>query len=100
MNGQPLDALPIWAVYVLTVLIAVLMAEVGYRLGSWWHKRSEKDEPNKEGVVGALVGATLAMLAFLIVFVNGFAAERFDARRHLVLEEANAIGTTYLRAGF
>jgi hypothetical protein len=100
MTRQPLDALPIWAVYILTVLIAVLMAEVGYQLGSWWHKRSEKDKTNKEGVVGALVGATLAMLAFLIVFVNSFAADRFDNRRQLVLEEANAIGTTYLRAGF
>jgi hypothetical protein len=82
------------------VLIALLMAEVGYRLGGWWNKRSGEDKTNKEGVVGALVGATLAMLAFLIVFINGFAADRFDRRRQLVLEEANAIGTTYLRAGF
>src|SRR5215204_5517695 len=92
---QPLDAFPIWAIYVLTVLISVLMAEVGYRLGKWWIKRSEADKTNKEGVVSALVGATLAMLAFLIVFVNGFAADRFESRRQLVIDEANAIGTTY-----
>jgi len=30
----------------------------------------------------------------------GMASDRFDARRALVLEEANAIGTTYLRAGY
>ena len=100
MTDQPLDVLPIWAVYILTVLIALLMAEGGYRLGRWWHKRTEADKTDKTGVVSSLVGATLAMLAFLIVFVNGFAAQRFDTRRHLVLEEANAIGTTYLRTGF
>jgi len=30
----------------------------------------------------------------------GMASDRFDARRAIVLDEANAIGTTYLRAGY
>ena len=41
-----------------------------------------------------MVGATLGLLAFTF----GMAASRFDTRKQLVLEEANAIGTTYLRA--
>jgi len=97
-DQQPLDVLPIWVVYILTVLIALLMAEVGYQLGKWWQKRTPGEQEG--GVVGGVVGATLAMLAFLIVFVNGFAADRFDTRRQLVMEEANAIRTTYLRAGY
>ena len=48
--------------------------------------------------MGAVVGATLGLLAFLLAFTFGMAASRYDTRRQLVLQEANAIGTTYLRA--
>src|SRR5262249_52033807 len=52
----------------------------------------------KESPVGAMVGSILGLLAFLLAFTFGLAASRFDTRRQTVLEEANAIGTTYLRA--
>jgi hypothetical protein len=48
--------------------------------------------------VGAIIAAILGLLAFLLAFTFGMAASRFDTRRELVLDEANAIGTTYLRA--
>jgi hypothetical protein len=48
--------------------------------------------------VGAIVAAILGLLAFLLAFTFGMAASRFETRRELVLDEANAIGTTYLRA--
>ncbi len=35
----------------------------------------------------------------MLAFSFSLAASRFEARRQLVVEEANAIGTTYLRAG-
>jgi hypothetical protein len=38
--------------------------------------------------------------AFLLAFLVGIASNRFDERRALVINEANSIGTTYLRAGF
>ena len=47
-----------------------------------------------------LVGSILALLAFLLAVTMGMASDRFDARRAVVLNEANAIGTTYLRAGY
>jgi hypothetical protein len=47
-----------------------------------------------------LVGSLLALLAFLLAVTMGMASDRFDTRRSLVLQEANAIGTTYLRAGY
>ena len=47
--------------------------------------------------MGAVVGATLGLLAFLLAFTFGMAASRYDTRKQLVLQEANAIGTTYLR---
>ena len=46
-----------------------------------------------------MVAATLALLAFILAFTFGLAGSWFDVRRRLVVDEANAIGTTYLRAG-
>jgi hypothetical protein len=44
-----------------------------------------------------MVGTTLGLLAFMLAFTFGMAASRFDTRKQLVLDEANAVGTTYLR---
>ena len=47
---------------------------------------------------GYIVSGVLGLLALLMGFTFAMAVDRFDTRRHLVLDEANAIGTTYLRA--
>jgi hypothetical protein len=47
-----------------------------------------------------MLGATLGLWAFLLAFVVGMATTRFEERRSLVVQEANSIGTTFLRAGF
>ena len=71
--------------------------EGGFRLGRWWQNREPGEQ---EGPTGVLVGSILALLAFLLAVTMGMASDRFDARRAIVLDEANAIGTTYLRAGY
>jgi hypothetical protein len=45
-----------------------------------------------------MVGAALGLLAFMLAFTFGLAGSRFEDRRQVLLSEANAIGTTYLRA--
>ncbi len=92
----PLDRLPLWVLFAVTVGVVLLSIEGGYRLGQFRRRRSEDE---KEAPVGAIVGATLALLGFILAFTFGLAASRFDAKRQIVVEEANAIGTTYLRAG-
>jgi hypothetical protein len=94
-NG-PLDALPLWGLFLAILLLVLLSVEGGYRLGKYRRSRSEEE---KEAPVGAMVGATLGLLAFMLAFTFGLAATRFDTRRQVLLDEANAIGTTYLRAG-
>ncbi len=98
MNTNPFDALPIWVIYLLTFGIMLAAAEIGFRTGRWWQRRTP--EVKEEGPSGALAGVTLGLLAFLMAFVVGLAAARFDNRKDLVMTEANAVGTTYLRAGF
>jgi hypothetical protein len=53
-----------------------------------------------DGPTAALVGSLLALMAFLLAVTMGMASDRFDERRSLVLEESNAIETSYLRAEF
>lgn len=91
-----LDALPLWALFIVILLVVLLSVECGYRLGKYRRGRREQE---KEAPVGTMVGATLGLLAFILAFTFGLAASRFDTRRQLLLDEANAIGTTYLRAG-
>ncbi len=45
-----------------------------------------------------MVASILGLLAFMLAFTFSMAASRFDARRQIVLEEANSISTTYLRS--
>jgi len=92
----PIDALPLWALFIVILLVVLLSVECGYRLGRYRRGRQEQE---KETPVGTMVGATLGLLAFILAFTFGLAAARFDTRRQVLLDEANAIGTTYLRAG-
>ena len=92
-----IDSVPIPGVFVAFALLALILYELGFRLGRWWQRRTPEE---KEGPTGMLVGSTLALMAFLLAISMGIATDRFDARRGLVLTEANSIGTTYLRAGY
>lgn len=92
-----LDALPLWGVFVMTIALVLCSMECGFRLG---RKRSAAGEEAKDASAGSMVGATLGLLAFMLAFTFGMAAQRYDARRQLVREEANAVHTAYLRADF
>jgi hypothetical protein len=93
--SEPLDQVPLWGFFAVACAATWLALEGGYRLGRWRHAHPPDE---KEGPVGAMVGSVLGLLAFMLGFTFGLAAARFDARRQVVLDEANAIGTTYLRA--
>jgi hypothetical protein len=95
MQGEePLDILPLWALLVVVLLVVLLSVECGDRLG----KRVGQPGQEPDSPLDEMVGATLALLAFLLAFTFGLAASRYDTRRQLLLDEANAIGTTWLRA--
>lgn len=95
MTSEPFGALPLWVVLILTIVAVLLCVECGYRLGL---RRRKVADAEKEGTVGTMVGASLGLLAFLLAFTFGLAANRFESRRTIVLDESNAIGTTWLRA--
>ena len=92
-----MDAFPLWALYLITAAFVLLLIELGWRLGT---KRRQLSKEEEKAPIGAAVGSTLGLLAFLLAFTFGMAAARFDNRKQMVLQEANAIGTTYLRVDF
>jgi hypothetical protein len=81
---------------VFVTLLLLILPEVGYRVGLRLYAAG--DEARKSQL-GALQGALLGMLGLLLGFTFSMAVERYDQRRQLVVIEANAIGTAWLRAG-
>jgi len=72
----------------------LLCMELGRRLGL----ANLKEDPDAaQKGIGAIEGAVFAILGLLIAFTFSGAATRFEDRRHLIGQEANAIGTAYLR---
>jgi hypothetical protein len=94
MFWQPLELLPLWSIFLLTCLIVALPLEIGYRLGRRHHLRGAGESDPSIGVV---VASILGLLAFLLAFTFNMAASRYEDRRQVVLQEANAIETAYLR---
>ncbi len=92
-----LDSLPVLGFFVVFTVVAMIMSEGGFRIGRWWQRRTSD---NSEVSTNMIVGALLALVAFLLATTMAMAADRFDTRRVLVLTEANSVGTTYLRAGY
>lgn len=93
---EPLDFVPLWLMFLFTIAVVYGAVELGYWLGRYRRRISEAE---KEQTIGPIVGAMMGLLAFMLTFTFSLAAIRFDARRTMVVDEANAVGTTYLRAG-
>jgi hypothetical protein len=79
------------------VLMGVLVAvvEIGF-----WVKGREKAGANsiEKGDIALILGGALTLLSLMLGFTYATSEGRFETRRKLVIDEANAIGTTYLRA--
>lgn len=82
---------------VIDFLFFVLMiaaTEAGFHLG----RKSEASTPDKaKSQISAVEDGILGILALLLGFTMFMVVTRFEARKQLVLDEANAIGTSYLR---
>src|SRR5574344_1051889 len=75
-------------------LSMLLFLELGRQTGL---HRLRRDPDGLASGTGTAEGAVFGLLGLLIAFTFSGAAERFEQRRHLITQEANAIGTAYLR---
>jgi uncharacterized membrane protein YidH (DUF202 family) len=78
-------------IFLVSVAVVLACSEIGRRLGV---RIADRGGTN----TSTLESAILALLALMIGFTFAMALSRFESRREAVLHEANAIGTTALRA--
>ena len=81
-------------VFVISFVVLAISARLGV-LFSQWRRIPEGGVREDFGVIQA---ATLTLLGLIIGFTFSMALNRYDQRKNYEEEEANAIGTEYLRA--
>jgi hypothetical protein len=95
--SDALSYAPIWQIGL--VLFACLT--LGGVAGRYLRQRSDRrhlPEKSESDESSLLISSVLGLMALLIAFTFAISVDRFDTRRANVLNEANSIGTTYLRA--
>jgi hypothetical protein len=97
MFNEWLDSAPIALVAAVALAFMAAAAAAGFALRARREARGA-GAGAENGEEGYFVSAVLGLLALLLGFTFSMAIDRYDARRLRVLDEANAIGTTYLRA--
>ncbi|RKH18069.1 DUF4239 domain-containing protein [Corallococcus praedator] len=85
------EMMPTWGLALGVLALLYLSLEAGYWLS---HRKSGMDD------VSALQASVLGLVALLLAFSFSMASDRYTLRRDLVVKEANAIGTFYLRTDF
>jgi hypothetical protein len=92
MPVTALDHVNVWLLGAAVLLLLLAAFELGF-----WAAHRLGDEAEKS-LAGVLSAALLALLGLLLAFCFGIVEARFTTRRLLVIEEGNAIETSYLRA--
>jgi hypothetical protein len=72
----------------------LVLLETGRRIAL---RRLAQDPEGARQGLAVVEGAVFSLLGLLLAFTFSGAATRFEGRRHLIVEEANNIGTAYLR---
>lgn len=93
-NLAPIHYFPLWVTYLLTVLLVIVSIYAGF----YYSSGKQKKQQEEQGPIGSVVGAMLGLLAFILAFTFGVTSSRLDTRKQLILDEANAIHSLYLRA--
>jgi len=88
------DTIPILTLYIGMSFILFIAFEIGYQLC----KYTKRNDQEGFTTTGPMVGGLLGMLAFVLAFTFSMAADQHNLRKKHVLDEANIIGTAYLRA--
>lgn len=89
------ESAPLWVLALGFFLMLMLAREIGARIR---RRREVSGGLIESDAEGFLINAVLGLLALLIAFTFGMALQLYNQRRELVIQEANALGTTWLRS--
>jgi len=91
------STIPLWLLTVLIFTALSAAREAGHLLSK--RRKGSPVTGDAEAGDGFAMTSILGLLALLIAFSFSLSLQRYDARRELVISEANALGTTWLRTG-
>lgn len=94
---QALVETNLWLFAAVLFGLFLVATEIGFRFGRREAARRDADE-KRQGGAATLIGGMLALVAFMLGLTINFAQNRFESRRQEVVQEANTIGTAWLRA--
>jgi hypothetical protein len=83
-----------WIIQVVFLLLIMAGVELGFQLG---RKSTSGTSDRVKAQISVVEGSLVGLLGLLLGFTMSMAVSRFEIRKQLVLDEANAIGTSYLR---
>jgi hypothetical protein len=89
-----MDSMPLSGVFLASLIITFVSINLGFRMGQRTRGRLTGDE---KAHTGPLAAASPSLLALMLAIVFGAAESRFSELKHVALDEANAIGTAFLR---
>jgi len=84
------------SVEITVVVVVLLFGATG--IGIWFGRILSRRKGGLREPLGVVQAALVGLVALLLAFGLTMAVERYETRRAAVVLEANAIGTTYLRA--
>ena len=87
--------MPFWPVGLVFMFVLLSVLEAGYQIGYKQREHWKAVETNGGRVV---LTALLALLGLLLAFTYSASSQRYEARKHSVIMEANTLGTAFLRA--
>src|SRR5690349_19436877 len=88
--------LQIAGMFFIPLLAVIVPLFIGQRYGSYQRRRKEQIQHT---AIESVVATANALLAFMLAFTFQISANRYDARKELLMEEVKSIRTVYLRAG-
>ena len=77
--------------------ISLILLWLSTRLGDCYERKARPLKDEEREHLTTAVGATLTLLGLIVGFTFSMAITRYDQRKNYEEEEANAIGTEYLR---
>ena len=92
-----IDYIPVWALLFVTSATVLFAVEMGYRAGKTVTRNTDGE---RESPVSAIAAAILGLQAFMLAFTFSIVSDRYDMKKSLVREEANAIRTAWNRSDF
>jgi len=91
-------AASVWNRPLLVFAISLVVLWMSTHRGAYYEKKRRPLKSGEQEAFKVILGATLSLLGLIVAFSFSMAVSRYDERKHYEEEEANAIGTEFLRA--